>query len=184
MEVTYCSTYSDIMRCSLYSLKCRRALWLRLAILVLFGAFSFRHRFAHLGWLSFPVAALVQALIMTATSGVVIHLLILWRLIKPVAQRRCTTKLTAEAFEDIYQSKTKMLLWTAISEVRYNQGDIHVFQKGKDSKFVPRSAFNNRQQSLEFYEEAMRLWNAAKDVRFFAPSQDSTIWPPSPRIGG
>ena len=183
MEVTYCSTYSDILRCALYSLKCRRDLWLRLAIIILIGAFSYRHRFAHLGWLSFPAAVLLETLIMTAIFGVVIHLLILWRLMKPAAQKRCTTRLSAEAFADIYESKTKTLPWIAISEVRYNQGDIHFFQKGKDGKFVPRSAFNNRQQSRAFYEEAMRLWNTAKDVQFSSPPQDSTVWPPAPQTG-
>jgi len=183
MEVTYCPTYSDILRCTLYSLKSRRDLWLRLAILALIGAFTSMHQFAHLGWLSFPLAVFVQALIMAAVMGVVLHVLLLWRLMKPTAQRQCTTKLTAEAFADIYHRKTKAFLWTAISEVCYDQGDIHVLRRGKDDKFVPRSAFNNRQQSLAFYEESVRLWNAAKDVQFSSPPQDSTVWPPAPQTG-
>lgn len=157
---------------------------MKLEIPLLIGAFSFRHRFAHLGWLSFPVSVLVESLIMTAVLGVVLNLLILWRIMKPVEQRRCTTKLNAETFADIYHNKTKTLLRTAISKVRYHQGDIHCFQKGKDGKYVPRSAFSNRQHSLAFYEEAIRLWKAAKEVHFFARSQDETAWPPPPRIGG
>ena len=183
MEVTYCPTYSDILRCALYSLKCRREIWMRLAIIILIGAFSYRHQFAHLGWLSFPAAVMLETLIMTAIFGVVIHLLILWRLMKPAVQRQCTTKLTAEAFADIYHRKTKSFPWTAISEVCYDQGDIHVLRRGKEGKFVPRSAFGNRQQSLAFYEESVRLWNAAKDVQFSSPPQDSTVWLPAPQAG-
>ena len=181
MELTYCSTYWDILRCSLYSLSQRRELLLLLALSVVSSAFSSGRHYSRLGWAAFPIAAVVWVVIIAAIFGITLNLLVFFRLLTPKAKRVCTTTLTPEGITDVTLRKTKSLPWSAISEIRFHQGDIFLFRKGKDSMFVPRSAFTGLPEAQKFYQQNVRLWNAAKQGQAVSVPQDNTVWPPAPR---
>ncbi len=183
MEVIYCSTYGDLCRCTLYALTHRRELWARFAVPFGYGTWTLGHQLRHLGWLGFPVAALVMVLVLAAFLAVLMQILIVWRVLTPSSRRRCTTTLTPEGFVDATPLKTKSVSWSAVSEVRRAWGDVYFWQKGKDGVFVPRSAFGNIEQSQDFYERAVGYWNAAREGWTLAPLGDETVWPPAPRPG-
>ncbi len=184
MEVTYCSTYGDLCRCTLYALTHRRSLWVRFAVPIAYGTWTLGHQLRYLGWLGFPVAALVMTVVLAAFIAFFMQILIVWRVLTPKSRRRYTTTLTPEGFVDSTPLKTKSVPWPAVSEVRREWRDVYFWQKGKDSVFVPRSAFKNPQQSQEFYQCALDFWNAAREGRTLAPLGDQTVWPPPPRPGG
>ncbi len=186
MEVTYCSTYSDLWRCTLYSLTRRREIWLRLAFPALYGLFPVARMFqrsGQVGWIVWPISALVMLLAFSALLAFILQLLIVGRLLIPAAKRRCTTTLTAEGFTDVTERKTAVVPWAIVSDIRCGHGDIYFWRKGKDGMFVPRSAFRNSQHSEDFYQCALSLWNTAKAGSSFAMYQDQTVWPPAPRPG-
>ena len=184
MEITYCSTYWDLCRCSFYSLTHRREILLMLAIPVILKTVSHGHAWSQCGWLQFPIAASLALLQLAAIILVVMQCLIVWRVLKPIALRRCVTQLTPHFLADVTTRKTTTIPWSAISQICHHQGDIFFFRKGKDSVFVPRSAFNHILQSQTFYETALDFWNAVKSGRIIDPLQDETVWPPAPRIIG
>ena len=187
VEVTYCSTYSDLWRCTLYSLTRRREIWLRLAFPVIYGTFPVVHEFkraGQVGWVLWPISALVMTLAFGVLLAFILQILVVCRLLIPASKRRCTTTLTAEGFTDVTERKTAAVPWSVVSDIRYGQGDIYFWRKGKDGMFVPRSAFRNSQHSEDFYHCALSLWNAAKAGSPFAVRQDETVWPPAPRSGG
>jgi len=183
LEVTYCSTYGDLCRCTLYALTHRRSLWVRFAVPIAYGTWTLGHQLRYLGWLGFPVAALVMTVVLAAFIAFFMQILIAWRVLTPKSRRRYTTTLTPEGFVDSTPLKTKSVPWPAVSEVRREWGDVYFWQKGKDSVFVPRSAFKNPQQSQEFYQCALDFWNAAKEGRTPVLFQDGSVWPPAPRWG-
>jgi len=157
---------------------------LRLALTVAYGTFLLGRPLVQIGWLRFPVAAFVSALALSVIITFVMQLLILWRVLMPVSQRRCTIKLNAEGFSDVSLRKSKSIPWSAISEIRYRNGDVFFWQKGKDGNFVPRSAFNDPQQSQAFFQTAKGYWEAARLGQPVLVSNDDGVWPPLPRIGG
>ena len=164
MEITYCSAYSDILRCTLYSLPRRRDLLPGLAIPILPGAFSLGHQLAKLGWLAFPAALAIWTIGMFVVSFLTLQGLIVCRLLLPKVRRTCTTTLTLDGFTDVRWGKTHSFPWSAFSEIRFHQGDIFFWRKGKDGLFVPRSAFATAHQSRLFYEQSVSLWNEAKNL--------------------
>ena len=184
MEVTYCSTYGDLLRCTVYSVTHRRELMFILAFYIGCATLTEAHHFRHVGWVRFPIAVFLMTFLVCLIMFITLNLLVLFRLSKPKIQRRCTSILNSECLTDKTQHKTKQVLWSAISEIRYHQGDIFFWQKAKDGIFVPRSTFESREQSQLFYEIAVKFWNAAKSDQHFASVQDSTIWPPPPRLQG
>ena len=183
MKITYCSTYWDILRCSLYSMSHRRDLLLMLAIPVVSGAFSSGRHSQGLGWAAYPIAAAAWMLGEIALLGVILNLLIGFRLLIPRAKRVCTTTLTPEGFTDVTLRKTKSIPWSALSEIRYHQGDIFLWRTGKDGMFVPRSAFADLAEAQEFYQQNVALWNASKYAQAVSIPHDETVWPPAPRPG-
>lgn len=181
MEITYCSTYWDILRCSLYSISQRRELLLLLGFSVVSSALSSGRHYSWLGWAAFPIAAVVWAAVLAVILGVTLHILIFFRLLIPKAKRVCTTTLTPEGFTDVTLRKTKSIAWSTISEIRFHQGDIFLLRKRKDGMFVPRSAFTTLSQAQEFYQQNVMLWNSAKHRQAVSVPQDETVWPPAPR---
>lgn len=182
MEVTYCSTYADLVRCTLYSLTNRRDVLLRLALPLAYWTTVSSHYFWRFGLLRFPMAGLAMALIMGASLFVILQFLILWRVLKPEVEKRYTTRIDPDFLSDVSLRKSKTLPWSAISEVRHKNGDTFFWQKGKDGNFVPRSAFCSPQEAQAFFETARGFWEAAKNGPPVSLPQDEAAWPPPPRI--
>jgi len=182
MEVTYCSTYRDLNRCTVYGLTHRREVIFLLIFLIVMGSYANMGSVAHLSWQQFPPAAFKTTTHMFLIIAVALQVTILFRLLKLIEQRQCTTILTEECLTDKTVDKTKRFPWLTISKLRYHQGDIYFWPTGKDGIFVPRSAFADTLQSQLFYETAVNFWNAAKSGQNFSSVQDSTIWPPAPRL--
>ena len=183
MEITYYSTYADLCRCTFYSLTHRRDLLWRFAFPILYGTFTLGHHFAPTGWLRFLLAAFVTLIVLGVVLVLIMQLLIVGRVLMPMSRRRFTTKLDAEFFSDISLRKSKSIPWSAISEIRYKNGDLYFWQKGKDGNFIPKSAFQNSQHVQAFFETAKGYWQSAKLGQPTLFAKDDSVWPPPPRVG-
>lgn len=106
MEITYCSTYGDLVRCNLYSLTRRPDLLPALAIPILPGVFALGHQLARLGRLAYPAALAIWTIGMAGVLLLTMQVLIACRLLLPKARRTCATTLTPEGFTDVRLKKT------------------------------------------------------------------------------
>ena len=72
-----------------------------------------------------------------------------------------------------------MVPWKIVRTIIWQEGDIY-FLRRNGSNIVPRTAFDDKRESQQFYQQAVSLWNAA---RYGAPVpvEEAATWPPAPR---
>jgi hypothetical protein len=77
--------------------------------------------------------------------------------------RICSTVLSADGIRDLTPDSDKMYPWKLVRNIEISSGDIYFFIPFAEI-FVPRSAFEDQDAAMRFYESARNLWKGSRQL--------------------
>ena len=117
-----------------------------------------------LGWIAFPLLSLLGAGIFIAIATRLIGFVTTIQRIITKSVYTYKFSLLSEGVQSAFPKKTRLASWVNISNIKEHEGDIHFWKDRKYYKFIPREAFKDREEALEFYLAAVTLWKSKGQI--------------------
>ncbi len=79
-------------------------------------------------------------------------------------QRVCTSSLTEKGFHDAAPDRTHLTLWSEVTAIKVNRGDIYFWGHSGTGSFIPSSAFSDEEALRKFVQAATTLWKSNGEI--------------------